>query len=96
MVINDTRYYNATAEIDFQPLIGASSNDTLCSNLKNYTSSMKLNSILSITERGPYNSGSDSLNLWLTLIPPNYNLSSVPYDSEILTSPLLWPIQSSE
>ncbi|KAH8690102.1 hypothetical protein BGW36DRAFT_390215 [Talaromyces proteolyticus] len=90
-------YYNASTEIDFKPLIGVTFNDTLCPNLKGFSGTKKVDSILTIAERGPYNSGKDSLNLWLTLIPPNYNLSSVPYDSQIpFSSPLIWPILSSE
>lgn len=92
------RYYNATTEIQLKPEMGSNPNDSLCPSLQGYVATAHFDSVLSITERGPYNSGVDPVNMWLTLIPPNTTLSSLALapDTLFLRSPLLWPLYSSK
>lgn len=90
------RYYNATTEVTVTPQMVRQPGNPLCPPLQNYTTTMKWNSILAITERGPYNTGSNSVNIWLTLIPPNYNWSTLPWESSILEdTPFWWALDSS-
>ncbi|KAJ5604868.1 hypothetical protein N7510_010022 [Penicillium lagena] len=77
--------------------MGSEPGDALCAPLQNYTTTMKWTSILAITDRGTYNTGSNPVNIWLTLIPPNYNWSTLPWESSILeNNPFWWPLDSSQ
>ncbi|KAJ5804892.1 hypothetical protein N7474_010779 [Penicillium riverlandense] len=78
-------YYNATTEVTVTPQMGPEPGDALCPPLQNYTTTMKWTSILAITERGTYNTGPNPVNIWLTLIPPNYNWSTLPWDVSLVT-----------
>lgn len=80
--------------------MGADINESLCENLQGYTARKEFNSILSITERGLYNNGSNPVNLWLTLLPPGMNLSAFPaaedgYDTIQYDFPFLYYALSS-
>lgn len=72
------------------PQMGREPGDPLCPPLQNYTTTMKWNSILAITERGTYNTGSNPVNIWLTLIPPNYNWSTLPWEDTVFESNQFW------
>ena len=55
----------------------------LCSKLKNKTTTLKYDAVLSVLERGPWNAGNNSMIFWLTLMPqtsPAYNVSDLPTD----------------
>ncbi|KAF4339125.1 hypothetical protein FBEOM_6945 [Fusarium beomiforme] len=86
-------YYNATAEVELNPVfgdvwnwtlsLGMPDEDNLCSELQNYTHTVKYDAILSILERGRWNAGSNSVIFWLTLMPqtsPPFNVSSLGAD----------------
>ncbi|KAL2695596.1 hypothetical protein AAEP93_003689 [Penicillium crustosum] len=90
-------YYNGTTEIELNPTIGYSSNDTVCPTHRNRTTILKWDSLLAITQRGTYNSGINPVNLWLILFPPNHNMSDMPYEIGLLYSgtPLMYPVMSS-
>ncbi|KAJ5261060.1 hypothetical protein N7478_011655 [Penicillium angulare] len=87
-------YYNATTKIEFIPEIGSSTNQSVCQSLQGQTFSAEYESFLAITERGPYNLGSNPVNALLTLWNSGANLSSLstnPWES----SSLRWYIESS-
>ncbi|PGH35807.1 hypothetical protein GX50_01391 [[Emmonsia] crescens] len=88
-------YYNGTTEIELTPKIGQTVNDTVCPAHQNRTTTLKWDSLLLITEPGIYNSGSNPVNLWLILFPPNYSKPDMPWLNFHLPSPLMFPIVSS-
>lgn len=90
-------YYNGTTEIELNPTIGFSPNDTVCPNHRNRATILKWDSLLAITQRGTYNSGINPVNLWLILLPPNHNMSDMPYEIGLLQggTPLMYPVMSS-
>ncbi|KAJ5162144.1 hypothetical protein N7492_007536 [Penicillium capsulatum] len=51
-----------------------------CANLQNTTQHVKWDSVLSVTERGSYNNGSNPVNLLLTLLPSSVNWSALPWE----------------
>ncbi|KAJ6045853.1 hypothetical protein N7444_007107 [Penicillium canescens] len=58
---------------------------------------MQWDSILAILDRGAYNKGSNSVNVMLTLIPPNYNKSNLNLLAlDVYPRPLWWALQSSD
>lgn len=74
---NKNRYYNATTQIEITPLLGATANQSACANVQNKKFTSEFTSFLAITERGPYNIGSNPVNTLLTLWQPDANLSSL-------------------
>ncbi|KAL4732029.1 hypothetical protein ACLX1H_001034 [Fusarium chlamydosporum] len=93
-------YYNATAEVEltvaYQSLIPL--NET-CSELKNYTSIVKYDAILSVLERGPWNAGNNSFIFWMTLMPQTsspFNVSSLPTNFMEESSNRSYPILSTD
>ncbi|KAJ5741423.1 hypothetical protein N7533_010832 [Penicillium manginii] len=89
-------YYNATTKIEFTPEIGPSPNQSVCKPLRGQTFSTEYESFLAITERGPYNLGSNPMNALLTLFDTGANLSSLSGASFPWDSPSLqWYIESS-
>ncbi|CAL5871906.1 uncharacterized protein PFLUO_LOCUS6161 [Penicillium psychrofluorescens] len=91
------QYYNATTKIEFSPEIGPSTNESVCNPLKGQTFSAEYESFLAITERGPYNLGSNPVNALLTLWNSGTNLSSLSEDFGFPweSSSLRWYIESS-
>ncbi|GKU08321.1 hypothetical protein FLAG1_08072 [Fusarium langsethiae] len=75
-------YYNATAEVELEFVFGWQYGEPLCSQWENHTHTAKFNAILSILEKGNWNSGNNSAIFWLTLFPqssPPVNASSLRY-----------------
>lgn len=96
VIVNEPNsYYNGTTEIELTPKIGQTVNDTVCPAHQNRTTTLKWDSLLLITEPGIYNSGSNPVNLWLILFPPNYSKPDMPWLNFHLPSPLMFPIVSS-
>ncbi|KAJ5986040.1 hypothetical protein N7451_010405 [Penicillium sp. IBT 35674x] len=92
------RYYNATTKIEFTPEIGSTTNTSVCSNLQGQRFTTEFQSVLAITERGPYNIGSNPVNALLTLWNSGTDYSSVLNISD--TSPwsssaLRWYLESA-
>ncbi|RFN52860.1 hypothetical protein FIE12Z_2873 [Fusarium flagelliforme] len=76
-------YYNATAEVELKVEYEyMTPKNKLCSKLKNKTTTLKYDAVLSVLERGPWNAGNNSMIFWLTLMPqtPTYNVSDLPTD----------------
>ncbi|KAJ6160295.1 hypothetical protein N7470_003691 [Penicillium chermesinum] len=90
-------YYNATTKIEFTPEIGHSTNQSACANLRGQSFTAEFESFLAITERGPYNLGSNPVNTLLTLWNSDANISSLSNSSDFpWESPSLrWYIESS-
>ncbi|KAJ9484751.1 hypothetical protein VN97_g8613 [Penicillium thymicola] len=90
-------YYNGTTEIELNPTMGYSSNETVCPTHRNRATILKWDSLLAVTQRGPYNSGINPANLWLILFPPNHNISDMPYEMDLFRggTPLMYPVMSS-
>ncbi|KAJ6114796.1 hypothetical protein N7486_000574 [Penicillium sp. IBT 16267x] len=86
-------YYNATTTVEMIPEIGYNYTQLPCSPLQNYTEVIKWPSVVGIMDRGEYNNGSDSVNVFLVLAPPGYNFSS--WAQWDLHSPVWWAIESS-
>ncbi|KAJ5145815.1 uncharacterized protein N7515_000379 [Penicillium bovifimosum] len=87
-------YYNATTKIEFTPEIGSTINESVCENLQGQTFTAEYESFLAITERGPYNLGSNPVNTLLTLWHSDANLTSLsglPWSS----SSLEWYLESA-
>lgn len=62
-------------EVESNPAMGKDVNTNLCPGLHGYTDTLAFNSILSITERGSYNTGIDPVNIWLSLTPSSMCLT---------------------
>lgn len=88
------RYYNATTQIEFTPLFGNTANQSVCANVQNKNFTAEFTSFLAITERGPYNNGSNPVNTLLTLWQPGANLSSFS-DFPWSSSSLEWYLEST-
>ncbi|KAJ5383253.1 hypothetical protein N7517_001164 [Penicillium concentricum] len=65
---------------------------------KNRTTIQKWNSLLAITGRATYNPGLNAVNLWLIMLPPNHNLSEVPYGEQMFGNRdvIMFPVISSQ
>ncbi|KAM0407384.1 hypothetical protein ACHAPD_012285 [Fusarium lateritium] len=63
-------YYNATVEaefvVDFTPWVEPSEQ---CEEVRNFSTTVKYDAILSVLEHQPLNPGNNSLQFWLTLMP---------------------------
>lgn len=85
--------------VKITPEMGFDPTDPLCAPLKNYTQTLKWDSILTVMPRGSYNTGPNAVNAWLTLIPPNYDWSTLPPNEEILQdanpTPFWWALDTS-
>ncbi|KAJ5831954.1 hypothetical protein N7474_000265, partial [Penicillium riverlandense] len=85
-------------KIEFTPEIGSTTNTSVCQNLQGQTFTAEFQSILAITERGPYNVGSNPVNALLTLWNSSTNLSSLSSSTTtfLWTSPSLrWYLESA-
>ncbi|RAK98114.1 uncharacterized protein BO80DRAFT_427633 [Aspergillus ibericus CBS 121593] len=73
-------YYNGTTDVELLPYAGlASTYRSLCPNLANTTITKQYETVLALTEPSTYNTGYDPVNAFLTLWPPGFNFSSLPY-----------------
>lgn len=73
-----SRYFNATAQIELIPVVGWKTlNDSLCPSLRGKTFTASFPSVLAITERGPYNVGTNPVNMYLTFWDPGFNFSTL-------------------
>ncbi|KAJ5201683.1 uncharacterized protein N7498_006346 [Penicillium cinerascens] len=91
-------YYNATTKIEFTPKIGSTTNTSVCKNLQGQTFTAEFQSFLAITERGPYNAGSNPVNALLTLWNSGTNLSSLSSSTTTFpwtSSSLRWYLESA-
>ncbi|KAJ5157814.1 uncharacterized protein N7482_008914 [Penicillium canariense] len=71
-------YFNATAQIEIIPVVGWKNlNDSLCPSLRGKTFTTSFPSVLAITERGPYNVGTNPVNMYLTFWDPGFNFSTL-------------------
>ncbi|KAJ5743837.1 hypothetical protein N7533_008707 [Penicillium manginii] len=81
--------------IEFTPEIGSTANNSVCKNLRGQTFTAEYKSLLAITERGPYNLGSNPVNTLLTLWNSDANLTSLSSGSPWTSSSLEWYIESA-
>lgn len=84
-------YYNGTIELELSPQLGPDVNVSLCSRLRNTTTTFRYNAVLAITETGLYDQGNNSVDVFLSAIAPNFNLSSLPpFNSSFMSYPAEW------
>ncbi|QPC74604.1 hypothetical protein HYE68_005356 [Fusarium pseudograminearum] len=77
-------YYNATAIVELEFLFGREFGKPLCPQLENQTYTTKFDVVLSILERGHWNSGDNSVIFLLTLLPqisPPFNVSNLTFEN---------------
>ncbi|KAJ5554604.1 hypothetical protein N7513_004563 [Penicillium frequentans] len=82
----------------FTPEIGSTTNTSVCSNLQGQTYTAEFQSFFAITERGPYNVGSNPVNALLTLWNSGTNFSSpssISDESPWSSSALRWYFESA-
>ncbi|UZP32330.1 hypothetical protein NXS19_000146 [Fusarium pseudograminearum] len=76
-------YNNATAVVELEFLFGREFGKPLCPQLENQTYTTKFDVVLSILERGHWNSGDNSVIFLLTLLPqisPPFNISTLTFE----------------
>ncbi|WXC54168.1 hypothetical protein SNK03_000173 [Fusarium graminearum] len=77
-------YYNATAVVELEFLFGREYGKPLCPQLENQTYTTNFDVILSILERGHWNSGDNTVIFLLTLLPqisPPFNVSNLTFEN---------------
>ncbi|CZS75240.1 unnamed protein product [Fusarium graminearum] len=77
-------YYNATAVVELEFLFGREYGKPLCPQLENQTYTTNFDVVLSILERGHWNSGDNSVIFLLTLLPqisPPFNVSNLTFEN---------------
>ncbi|CAG1990827.1 unnamed protein product [Fusarium graminearum] len=77
-------YYNATAVVELEVLFGREYGKPLCPQSENQTYTTNFDVILSILERGHWDSGDNSVIFLLTLLPqisPLFNVSNLTFEN---------------